>query len=169
MADRDKSLPTMMADAVIKAQNELVPRVAKLMAPVAGNEKVSKDERHRRWWQEDEGWTPEREMTLLTGLNPDGTPAIDPRTGMPAKPISREDVGLLKYPNREIDARAAAGADDERGAAKYAREMSEMGPPAPDPLGQAALEVAEPAPATLAAPSAPEPPVAATVPEMGVM
>lgn len=170
MAEQDKSLPTRMADATVALQKELVPRIAKLMRPVAGNVKVKPEERRQRWWQVDDGWTPEKELRLL-GFNPDGTPLLDPTTGQPVKGMSRQDVGILKYPYREIDARAAAGADDDRAMAKYAKEMTDLGPPEPDPIQQAALAARPPEPTPLATPTA-QPvadPSAMPVPEMGVM
>lgn len=147
----DKSLQSRFAEATKDLQDALVPRVAKLMRPVPGNVNVSKQERWRRWWQEEAGWTPEHEAELLAG-------------GM-----SREDVGILKYPAREIDARAFGGMNDERGQAKYAQEMTDLGPPPPDPLEQAAQQVEQPPePAPLATPVAQPPmPDATGVPEMG--
>jgi hypothetical protein len=119
----DKSLESRFAEATRDLQDTLVPMVAKLMRPVPGNVNVKPEERQRRWWQEDKGWTPEKEQQLLAG-------------GM-----SPEDVGILKYPNREIDARAFGGQNDERGQAVYARDMSAMGPPPPDPLEMTAQEI----------------------------
>lgn len=146
MAEQSKSLPTQFAEATTKLQGELVPRIAKLMRPVLGNESVSKAERQRRWWQKDENWPtdPEedraKQLMLLTGLNPDGTPALDVN-GQPRKPMTREDVGLLMFKWREIDARAAGNGDDDRMIAKYAAEMTAMGPPEPDPLEGASWPV----------------------------
>jgi hypothetical protein len=118
--ERQKSIPTEFAEATQAFQDDLAPRVAALMRPVLGNVPVSKDERRRRWWQEEKGWTPEKEQQLL------------------ASGMSREDVGLLRFPNREIDARAA-GHGDVRKEAEYARDMSALGPPPPEPLEAAAL------------------------------
>lgn len=132
----DKAIQTRIAERLREFKADFVPRVAELRRPVLGNVPVSKDERRRRWWQEAEGWTPEQELALL-GFNPDGTPRLDPVTGQPAKPLSREDVGLLRWPLREIDARAA-GKGDVRKEAQYAREMSDLGPPPPDTLETAA-------------------------------
>lgn len=152
MPERTEGLPTTFAKATQKLQDELVPRVAKLTRPVLGNEPVSKDERRRRWWQEEDGWTPEHEHMLLTGLNPDGTPALD-ANGQPRKPMTREDVGLLRFKWREIDARAAGNGDDDRLIAKYAQEMTALGPPDPDPLEQGAMAMGAPETATLASPA----------------
>jgi hypothetical protein len=144
-------MQTRFAEATKELQDSLVPRISKLMRPVYGNVNVKPEERQRRWWQEEKGWTPEKEMQLLIG-------------GM-----TPEDVGILKYPNREIDARAFGGMNDERGQAKYAQEMSAMGPPLPDPLEQEAQRIEQPPePATLAAPAAlPAPLVANGVPTNG--
>ncbi len=175
MPARNTNLPEKLAEATLKLQNELVPRIAKITGPPPENVSVSKDERWRRWWQKADDWPekPEesriRELQLL-GFNPDGTPMLDPTTGQPVKGMSREDVGILMYPNREIDARAAAGVDDDRAMAKYAKEMTDLGPPPPDPLEQAALAAMPPEPTTLATPTA-RPvaePSAMPVPEMGV-
>jgi hypothetical protein len=122
----EKAVSTRIAERLIELKADLVPKVAALRRPVLGNVTVSADERHRRWWQEDKGWTAEKEQMLL------------------ASGMSREDVGLLKFPNREIDARAA-GHGDVRKEAEYARDMSAMGPPAPEPLEAAALAVEQPA------------------------
>ena len=65
-------------------------------------------------------------------------------------------MGLLKHPYREIDARAFGGSDDDRKIAKYAQEMSELGPPPPEPLEAAALAARQetaPEPASSAAPT----------------
>jgi hypothetical protein len=120
MPEQQKAVSTRVAEALDARVKELAPRVAALMRPVLGNVTVSKDERHRRWWQEEKGWTREKEQALL------------------ASGMSREDVGLLKYPHREIDARAA-GHGDVRKEAEYARDMTALGPPAPEPLEAAAL------------------------------
>lgn len=114
----DEAIQTRIARQLHEFKREFVPKVAALKRPVLGNERVKPEERQRRWWQEAPDWTPEREMQLLAG-------------GM-----TPEDVGLLRFPNREVDARAA-GKGDERKTALYAKEMSELGPPPPDPLAQA--------------------------------
>lgn len=67
------------------------------------------------WNKEADGWTPEREAALLTGVNPDGTPILDEQ-GQPVKPKSREEVGLLKYPHR-----MKMAASGERALSKYAQ------------------------------------------------
>ena len=119
-----KAISTRIAEQVIALKGELVPKVAALRRPVLGNVPVNPEERQRRWWQQAKGWTPEKEQALLaSGMTP-------------------EDIGLLKYPNREIDARAA-GHGDPRKEAEYAGDMSAMGPPAPEPLEAAALATEE--------------------------
>lgn len=155
-----KAIQTRIAERLAEFKADFVPRVAELRRPVLGNVTVSKDERRRRWWQEDDGWTPEREAALLAG-------------GM-----SREDVGILKYPYREVDARAA-GRGDPRKEALYAKEMSDLGPPEPDPLETAAQsveagagpQVQEPSlaaiPSGLSMPAAPEMASPPPTPEMG--
>ena len=120
----------------------------------------SKDERRRRWWQTADDWPADPEESRirelqLRGYAPDGTPLLDD-AGLPVKGLSREDVGLLKFKYREIDARAFGGSDDDRKIAKYAQEMSELGPPPPEPLEAAALAARQetaPEPASSAAPT----------------
>lgn len=144
-----KSIQTRLAERLDDFVKEFAPRVAEINRPVLGNVPVKPAERQARWWQEAKGWTPEQEMALL-------------QQGM-----SREDVGLLKYPNREIDARAA-GRGDPRKEATYARDMSAMGPPPPEPLEAAAVAVQAPEPTTLAAPvPQPSAPIATPMPEQG--
>lgn len=138
MPEQKQAIQTRFARQVKDFVKDFAPRVAVLNRPVLGNVPVSKDERRRRWWDEEDGWTPEHELMLLTALNPDGTPILD-ANGRPKQPLSREDVGLLKYPNREVDA-MAFGAGDERKAAEYAREMTDLGPPDPEPLEMAAMQ-----------------------------
>ncbi len=122
MPEKPRAIQTRLAEALADFKREFPPRVAELMRPVPGNVAVSKRERQARWWQTEKGWTEEKERQLLMG-------------GM-----SRQDVGLLKYPHREIDARTA-GRGDKRREAEYARDMTALGPPAPEPLEQAALDV----------------------------
>jgi hypothetical protein len=142
MSEQQKAIQTRFAERLRDFKAEFAPKVAKLNRPVLGNVPVSKDERRRRWWQQEDGWTPEHELMLLTALNPDGSPIID-ANGRPKQPLSREDVGLLKHPYREVDA-MAFGAGDERKVAAYAREMSDLGPPDPEPLELAAMQAQAP-------------------------
>lgn len=128
---RDQSVPALFAEHYNTAMGELAPRVAEYLRPVLGNVNVSKDEQRRRFWQTAKGWTPEREMELLM------------------QGASREDVGLMKHPWREIDAKADGRADDERAQALWAQEMADLGPPEPSPLEQMAATAVSP-------PSAPE-------------
>lgn len=130
----DQSLPTIFSEAISRERQAVASRVAEHMRPVYGHEPVKPDERRRRFWQTAPGWTVEHEYRLLTGMNPDGTPVIDNETGQLANPMSPRAVGLLKYPNREIDAKAGGRADDLAAITKYMREMAEMGPPDPEPL-----------------------------------
>lgn len=113
---RDQSVPALFAEHYNTAMGELAPRVAEYLRPVLGNVNVSKDEQRRRFWQTAPGWTPEREAELL------------------ALGASREDVGLRKYPWREIDAKADGRADDDRAQVKWMQEMADLGPPEPDQL-----------------------------------
>lgn len=144
---RRKALQAKVASRLRERARVVAPMVAARLGPPLGNVPVSRDERRRRWWQTADDWPtdPEesrvKELALL-GYDPDGLPIPDAQ-GNPVQGLSREDVGLLKYPYRKIDARAAAGPDDERGAARYAREMSELGPPEPEPLELAARAAAE--------------------------
>lgn len=108
---RDKSVTSLMAEAYNTALNQMVPRVAEYLRPVYGNSAVSKAEQRARFWQTAKGWTPEQEAALL------------------AQGKSRQDIGLRKYPYREIDAKAGGRAEDERAQAEYVREMAALGPP----------------------------------------
>lgn len=157
-----------IADRVEPFLDEVATHVAKMQRPVAGNERVGPTERQQRWWQEEDGWTPEKTWFLL-GFEPDGVTArLDPQTGQPVKGMSREDVGLLRYPYREIDMRAASDdGDDDEAMAKYARDMTALGPPPPDPLEVAAAQAQQPAPSVVGAP--PVMPDATGVPQMGVV
>ena len=189
MAKR-QSLQDRVAEGYEPFMDDLADRIAALQRPIADNVHVKPEERQRRWWQTEKGWTPEREYTLLTGMNPDGTPALNPQTGQPQTPLTPQDVALIKYPMREIDAKVFGGYDDDMGQYTYALKMAELGPPAPDPLEQAAREIEakreaekpapQPAPdlfkglelppvPTGAAPEPPMPPapLAPVVPEMG--
>lgn len=156
----DKAVQTVLADRLKSFKEDFVPKVAALRRPVLGNVTVSKDERRRRWWQEEKDWTPEHELMLLTAMNPDGTPLLD-MNGQPKKPLSREDVGLLRFPNRELDAKAF-GRSDPRRESEYARDMSALGPPDLGPLEQAAQDVQPPEPTPSAAPMAEATPLGAT-------
>lgn len=139
----DKALQTLFAEAWKAEKDAIVPRVAEYSRPVYGNVPVSKDERRLRFWQTEEGWTPEREYRLLTGMNPDGTPVIDPQTGQPAVPLSPRAVGIIKFPYREIDAKAGGRADDLSAIAAYFREMAELGPPEPEHTELMAMQQGE--------------------------
>lgn len=139
---RTKSIQTRIAERLNDRVGDIAPRVAERMRPVLGNVPVNKDERRRRWWQVEKGWTEEKEMQLLdSGMN-------------------RQDVGLLKYPTRELDMKAAGNGDDDRAMAMYAKEMTDLGPPPPEPLEAAAQAIEEGAGATGAA----GPAVGATMP-----
>lgn len=187
MAKQDKSPATIMAERMAEVKAQLVPRVAEVMRPVYGNVSVNKKEQRARFWQVEKGWTPEKERLLLTGMNPDGTPAIGP-DGQPAKPLSPREVGLLKYPNREIDAKAGGRADSLKMQAEYVREMAEWGPPEPEglellaqqaqqqdatpgagPQAQPSLGRGAPMPAPEMAPPPAVPPVEPMAPEMPPM
>lgn len=152
-----QAVQTRFAERVREAVEDFAPRVAKLRRPVLGNVPVSKEERRRRWWQEDDGWSPEHERMLLTATmpGPDGVlvPLLD-ANGRPKKPMSPEDVGLLRFPYREVDA-VAFGMDDDRKIAEYAQEMTALGPPDPDPLEQIAMQARPPEAASSAPPMAP--------------
>jgi hypothetical protein len=169
MPDKKRvAIQTRFAERLREFKADFIPKVAELNRPVLGNETVSKDERRRRWWQEEDGWTPEQERMLLTATYPDGSPILNPQTGTPMQPLTREDVGLLRFPHREIDALASSGPNDDRAIAKYAAEMTALGPPEPDLLEQAAMAVRPPEPAPLTTPAAqPMQPDALPVPEMG--
>lgn len=163
MAKQDKSPTTQFAERLNEVKAQLVPRVAEAMRPVYGNVSVSKKEQRARFWQTVKGWTPEKERMLLTGLNPDGSPVIGP-DGKPAKPLSPREVGLLKYPSREIDAKADGRADSLKLQAEYVREMAELGPPEPEGLELLAQQ-AMPQEPQGAGPQAPAgPAVGATMP-----
>lgn len=124
---RDKSVTSLMAEAYNTALGQMVPRVAQYLRPVYGNSPVSKDEQRRRFWQEAKGWTPERDLELQ------------------AQGMSPEDVGLLKYHLRELDAKADGRADDLKAQALWVKEMAELGPPEPDGL-EALVPAHEPSP-----------------------
>lgn len=125
---RDKSVPALFAEHYNTALGELAPRVAEYLRPVLGNVSVSKDEQRRRFWQTAKGWKPEREMELLL------------------QGMSREDVGIMKYPWREIDAKADGRADDEREQVKWMQEMADLGPPEPEGLEAMAVPATPPEP-----------------------
>lgn len=137
---KDKSPVTLIAERFNDTKARIAERVAEVMRPVYGNVTISKREQRARFWQVEKGWTPEKERLLLTGLNPDGTPALGP-DGQPAKPRTPQQVGLLKYPHREIDAKAGGRAFSLKAQADYMREMAELGPPEPDGLELAALQM----------------------------
>lgn len=163
MAKQDKSPATQFAERLTEVKAQLVPRVAEAMRPVLGNVPVSKKERRARFWQTAKGWTPEKERMLLTGLNPDGTPVIGP-DGRPAKPMTPQEVGLVKYPNREIDAKAGGRADSLKAQVDYIEEMAALGPPEPEGLELLAQQ-AMPQEPQGAGPQAPAiPAVGATMP-----
>lgn len=144
MAKRDTSPVTLIAERFNDTKARIAERVAEMMRPVYGNVTVNKREQRARYWQQEQGWTPEQERLLLTGLNPDGTPALGP-DGQPAKPLTPQQVGLLKFPNREIDAKAGGRAFSLKAQAEYMREMAELGPPEPDGLELAAMQAQAPA------------------------
>lgn len=131
MAKRDKSTTTLLAERMLEVKAQIVPRVAESMRPVYGNVTVNKKEQRARFWQVADDWSDEKERQLLTGLHPDGTPAFD-AMGQPVKPLTPRQVGLLKFPNREIDAKAGGRADSLKMQAEYVREMAALGPPGPD-------------------------------------
>lgn len=139
---RKIALQTKVAERLNERVKEIAPRVAERMRPVLGNVPVSKDERRRRWWQVADDWPtdPEGDRARQLALLESG--------------MTRQDVGLLKYKYREIDMKAAGDGDDDRKMAEYAREMTALGPPAPDPLEAAAL-AARPPVAPVAAPESP--------------
>lgn len=113
-----------IAEKIQPFLDEIGSRVAKLQRPVYGNVHVDKEEQRRRFWQIEKGWTPEQEMALLQG-------------GM-----TPQDVGLLKYPYREIDSKAGGRHDDEMAQYTYMQEHADLGPPPPEPL-QAAAQATE--------------------------
>lgn len=153
---QDKSPVTLIAERFNATKANLAERVAEVMRPVYGNVTIDKQEQRARFWQVEKGWTPEKERMLLTGLNPDGTPAIGP-DGQPVKPLTPQQVGLLKYPHREIDAKAGGRAFSLKAQADYMREMAELGAPEPDGLELAALQT-QPQSAPVAAPEPMLPP-----------
>jgi hypothetical protein len=77
--------------------------------------------------------------------------------------MTPQDVGVLKFPMREVDAKAGGNADDERAQVRYVEEMAALGPPPPEPLEEEAQRIeaqqAPPRPAPM-----PMPPVGATLP-----
>lgn len=167
---RDRAIQTKVAERIRDRVAVIAPLVAERQRPVLGNVPVSKVERRRRWWQQADDWPTDpqegqaRELALL-GYNPDWTPKLD-ANDKPVKGLTRQDVGLIRFPNREIDMRAAGDGDDDTRMAAYAREMTSLGPPPPEPLEAAALSVQAPESTTLATP-APEMPDAPVVPEPG--
>lgn len=114
-------MQTVLAEAVNRKRAELAPRVAELMRPVPGNVPVKPDEQRARFWQTDPKWTPEREAELW------------------AKGLSPQDIGLLKYPYREVDAKAN-GRVTKRVQARYMQEMAALGPPEPQGIELAAQQ-----------------------------
>lgn len=164
---QDKSPVTLIAERFNATKANLAERVAEVMRPVYGNVTIDKQEQRARFWQVEKGWTPEKERMLLTGLNPDGTPAIGP-DGQPVKPLTPQQVGLLKYPHREIDAKAGGRAFSLKAQADYMREMAELGPPEPDGLESAGgtTPQAQPSLGSVAVAPAPQTAPPPAVPQM---
>lgn len=128
-----QSLRMLLAERGRAMREDLGLAMAKRDRPVYGNTDVPLAEQRRQFWQVADGWTPEMEMELLTGMSADGTPMIDPATGLPAKPLPREMVGVLKYPKRELLAKGG-GRLKLADQVKWVNEMVRLGPPAPEPL-----------------------------------
>ena len=142
-SSKPEAIQTEFARRLAEFKSEFVPLVAALQRPVLGNQPISKTEQRHRFWQEDPAWTPEHEQELL------------------AKGMSPQDVGLLKYPFRELDAKAAGRSDDDHAQVRYVSEMAKLGPPPPEPLAAAAAQIQAqqpPAPALPTVEPLPPPP-----------
>lgn len=140
-ATKPEAIQTEFARRLASFKSDFVPLVAALQRPVLGNQPISKAEQQHRFWQTEPGWRPEHEAELL------------------AKGMSPQDVGLLKYPFRELDAKAAGRSDDDRAQVRYVQEMATLGPPPPEPLAAAAQQIQAQQPPPPALPTvAPLPP-----------
>lgn len=138
-----QSLRMLLAERGRQMREELALAMAKRDRPVYGNTDVPPAEQRRQFWQVADGWTPEMELELLTGVAADGTPMLDPETGMPAKPLPPEMVGVLKYPKREPLAKGG-GRLKLADQVKWVNEMVRLGPPAPEPLELQAMMASVP-------------------------
>lgn len=144
---KPQSLVDRIAEHKERFMEDLGDRVAELQRPVPDNVHVRPAERQRRWWQVDKDWPTDPEAArahelALQGFAPDGTPLLDAQ-GTPVEGISAQDVGLLKHPYREIDAKVFGGYDDDMGQYRYAQQMAELGPPDPEPLETEAQAIEE--------------------------
>lgn len=142
-----QSLMDRIAERKEQFMDDLSTKVAELQRPLPDQEHVKPEERQRRFWQVDKAWPKDPEEArikelALQGFNPDGTPLLDAQ-GNPVQGISAQDVGLLKYPMREIDAKVFGGYDDDMGQYQYMLKMSELGPPEPEPLEAEARAIEE--------------------------
>ncbi len=136
---KQQAIQSVFAERLAAFKDEFVQKVAALRRPVYGNVDVTQMEQRRQFWQVAEDWTPEKEAQLLLG-------------GM-----SPQQVGLLKYPYRELVAKADGRASDERKMAEWVKKMAEMGAPEPEPLEALAVQaqpIEQPTPA-VAGPQAP--------------
>ena len=99
--------------------------VAKIRGMAPGQKQATAEEERLLFMQEADGWTVEKELALLTGLDPmTGLPIVDPQTGQPSKPKSREAVGLEKYPHRQKLAASGERAISKYQQSKYLADMA---------------------------------------------
>lgn len=137
MADgQDQQVAAMLWDD-LKAQAK---GVASLRGAAPGIKKLTTEEEDTMYWEQADGWTPDKEIALL------------------AEGKSREEVGLLKYPHREKLAKSNGRALSKYEQAKYHANMAKK----TDPDWQPPLNKYQepPLPPGLSAPTEATPPAA---------
>lgn len=122
-------------------------RLAKLAGPGAEQVKYTPDDELLLWNTQAKGWTIEKELSLLSGVGPDGLPMLG-NDGQPVKPKSREEVADLKYPHRQKLIESGERVLSKYAQAKYAADMARKADPtwAPTPP-PGSVEPTMPAPA----------------------